>query len=73
MLEDHYVSLVMSDINDDETKELQPEIRQKYLRNRFRNYMNRFQLFYGNQKPLDLSIEIKNNQLHMQLKNEPTP
>jgi hypothetical protein len=71
VLEDRYVSLLMSDISDEQIKELQPEIRQKYLRNRFRNYMNRFQLFYGNEKPLDLSCETKNNTLNIQLKNDP--
>jgi hypothetical protein len=73
MLEDRYVSLLMSDISDEEIRELQPEIRQKYLRNRFRNYMNRFQLFYGNEKQLELSAELKNNQINLLLKNEPNP
>lgn len=72
LLEDRYVSLLLSDITDEEMRELQPEIRQKYLRNRFRNYMNRFQLFYGNEKQLDLSCEVKNNQINLLLKNEPT-
>ncbi len=71
LLEDRYVSLLMSDITDEEIRELQPEIRQKYLRNRFRNYMNRFQLYYGNEKPLDLSCEIRNSQINLLLKNEP--
>jgi hypothetical protein len=70
LLEDRYVSLLMSDISDEEIRELQPEIRQKYLRNRFRNYMNRFQLFYGNDKPLDLQAELRNNQITIQLKHD---
>lgn len=70
VLEDHYVSLILSDINDDESKQLQPEVRQKYLRNRFRNYMNRFQLFYGNEKQLDLTAELKSNLINITLKND---
>ncbi len=73
LLEDRYVSLLMSDISDEEIRELQPEIRQKYLRNRFRNYMNRFQLFYGNDRVLDFTAENRNNQITLQLKNDSAP
>jgi hypothetical protein len=73
LLEDRYVSLLMSDISDEEIRELQPEIRQKYLRNRFRNYMNRFQLFYGNDRILDFTAENRNNQITLQLKNDSAP
>ncbi|MDN3504068.1 MAG: hypothetical protein P0S95_00655 [Rhabdochlamydiaceae bacterium] len=62
-LEDRYVSHVLSDVSDKEIRELQPELRQKYLRNRFRNYMNRFQLFKPNDKLLELSFELKGNQI----------
>lgn len=66
LLEDRYVSLLLSDISDEQMKELQPEIRQKYLRNRFRNYMNRFQLFVSEDKPLEIVTEVKNNTLFIQ-------
>ncbi|MCF7806358.1 MAG: hypothetical protein K9M07_02180 [Simkaniaceae bacterium] len=62
-LEDRYVSIVLSDVSDKEIRELQPELRQKYLRNRFRNYMNRFQLFRSDDKLLELSFELNGNQI----------
>lgn len=62
-LEDKYVSIVLSDSSDKEIRELQPDLRQKYLRNRFRNYMNRFQLFRSPDKMLDLTFELKGNQI----------
>lgn len=68
-LEDRYVSIVLSDTSDKEIRELQPELRQKYLRNRFRNYMNRFQLFKANDKLLELSFELKGNQIIVSEKN----
>jgi hypothetical protein len=40
-LEDTYVSTLMSDVSDEDIRLLQPALRQEYLRNRFRSYMNR--------------------------------
>jgi hypothetical protein len=45
VLEDRYVATLMSDVSDDELKELLPSLREEYLRNRFRSFMNRFQLY----------------------------
>lgn len=59
VLEDRYVSLIMSDISDDEVRDLQPAMREEYLRNRFRNYMNRFQLYSPDDKRFDLKVELK--------------
>jgi hypothetical protein len=67
-LEDRYVSLILSDASDEEIKQMQPELRQKYLRNRFRNYMNRFQLFSADDKLLELSFELKGNQINVSTK-----
>lgn len=44
-LEDKYVATLMSDVSDEDIRLLQPSLREEYLRNRFRSYMNRFQLF----------------------------
>lgn len=58
LLEDRFVSLMMSDVSDTEVRELQPLVREEYLRNRFRSYMNRFQLYRSDDKRLDLSIRL---------------
>lgn len=67
-LEDRYVSMLLSDGADDELVELQPKKREEYLRNRFRNYMNRFQLFKGRDAKFDLKIELKGNGVHVEEK-----
>ena len=67
-LEDRYVSLILSDASDEEIRQMQPELRQKYLRNRFRNYMNRFQLFTQDDKLLELVFELKGNQINVSAK-----
>ncbi|MBI5273992.1 MAG: hypothetical protein HY860_02930 [Chlamydiales bacterium] len=68
VLEDRYVSMLISDTSDDDIRELQPMLRQDYLRNRFRNYMNRFQLFTSDDKLLDLNIQIRDNQIFIEPK-----
>lgn len=64
-LEDRYVSIILSDVSDEEIRQMQPELRQKYLRNRFRNYMNRFALFSSDDKLLNLVFELKGNQINV--------
>ncbi len=63
VLEDRYVSTLMSDSSNQEIRDLQPSLRQEYLRNRFRNYMNRFQLFKSDDKLLQLNVALKGNQV----------
>lgn len=65
LLEDRYVSLKMSDISDEQVRELQPLVREEYLRNRFRSYMNRFQLFITEEQRLDLKITLENNKVQI--------
>lgn len=59
-LEDRYVAKVMAESND-ELGDLQPHLREDYLRNRFRNYMNRFRLYTPDNKKLSLKIELQAN------------
>jgi hypothetical protein len=66
LLEDRYVSLQMSDISDEELRELQPLVREEYLRNRFRSYMNRFQLFKADDTRLDLDIRLDNKKVSIE-------
>ncbi|MDE3045227.1 MAG: hypothetical protein KGJ02_01085 [Verrucomicrobiota bacterium] len=59
-LEDRYVAKVLSQSND-ELGDVQPHLREDYLRNRFRSYMNRFRLYTPNHKKLSLKIELQAN------------
>ncbi|MFI5334439.1 MAG: YbbR-like domain-containing protein [Chlamydiales bacterium] len=59
-LEDRYVAMIMTGSSEDEVHNLQPAIREEYLRNRFRNYMNRFQLYWPDDKRFELKVELKN-------------
>lgn len=65
LLEDRYVSLMMSDVSDEEVRELQPLVREEYLRNRFRSYMNRFQLYKSDEKRLELNAYLENNKVQL--------
>ena len=63
VLEDRYVSILLS---DEEHRHEDPSFakqREEYLRNRFRSYMNRFQLYKSQTEKLKLSIEIDQNQI----------
>ncbi len=73
LLEDRYVSKMMADVSNEEGRDLQPLLREEYLRNRFRSYMNRFQLFKSDEKRLELSIHLENHQIHIQEGSPPLP
>jgi hypothetical protein len=62
-LEDRYVSKLMSDVSDHDIRILQPALREEYLRNRFRSYMHRFQLFCSDDYKFELKIQIKDHQI----------
>lgn len=72
-LENQYVSALMSDVSDEEVRLLQPSLREEYLRNRFRSYMNRFQLFKNDDTKLDLAIFLKENVVEVHETNSITP
>lgn len=57
-LENRYVAKVLSESND-ELADVQPRLREDYLRNRFRSYMNRFRLYTQDRKKLALKIELE--------------
>lgn len=67
-LEDRYVAKVISD-SSDEVNDVQPHLREDYLRNRFRNYMTRFRLYTPNNKKLNLKIELKANAISVTPQN----
>ena len=62
-LEELYVGLIQSDTPDNECRELHPHLRDSYLRNRFRNYMNRFQLYKSEQEPFELTPKLIDNSI----------
>lgn len=63
-LEDLYVTTLLS--NDPyENDLLQPGLREDYLRNRFRNYMNRFQLYNANGSKFELKAEMDGNTVRL--------
>ena len=63
LLEDKYVTILMSDVSDRDIRLLQPTLREEYLRNRFRSYMNRFQFFRADDTKFELAALLKNNQI----------
>lgn len=65
VLEDRYVSTLMSDVPDDELRSLQPHLREEYLRNRFRSYMNRFQFYKSDDTKLELNFELSDNKINI--------
>jgi len=60
-LEDRYIRFLKSDASDDEVRDLQPQLREAYLRNRFRNYMHRFQLYKSASEPLEICPKLQGN------------
>lgn len=58
-LEDQYVQAFNGEIADPDILLLAPILREEYLRNRFRSYVNRLQLFKTDETKLDLSISLK--------------
>ncbi len=62
-LENRYVDILMADVSNQELSDLNPQVREEYLRNRFRSYMNRFALYDENNRPLKLFITKKGSQI----------
>lgn len=71
LLEDRFVSLMMSDVIDEDLSELQPLVREEYLRDRFRRYMNRFQLFQSDESRLELNIFLQNGKVMIEEGSKP--
>jgi len=63
-LEDQYVKLMMGELNNNKNKTKQNPIRrEKQLRTRFRNYLQKFQLHHPNTKQLRLECRMKGNNI----------
>ncbi|MES2198973.1 MAG: hypothetical protein V4489_02245 [Chlamydiota bacterium] len=65
-LEDQYVSTLMSDASDENIRIMKPSIREEYLRNRFRSYMNRFRLFTADDTKFELNARIEGNNVEIE-------
>lgn len=61
-LEDKYVSMMQAEFYE-ETSDMDATVQQSYLRNRFRSFMNRFQLVTEDGKPLDLNINLEGKKI----------
>ncbi len=68
-LEDRYVAKVLSESSDEVLQELQPQLREEYLRNRFRSYMDSFRLYTSNDERLLLHIELQANTVTVSPRN----
>ncbi|VHO02992.1 hypothetical protein [Candidatus Rhabdochlamydia sp. T3358] len=60
-LEDQYVQAFNGELVDPDILLLAPILREEYLRNRFRSYVNRLQLFKVDETKLNLSVSLKKN------------
>ncbi len=69
-LEDQYIDKAMSD-SLDESLSVQPHLREDYLRNRFRSYMNRFRLHTLKNGKLNLNIELEGHSISVTPTNYP--
>jgi len=63
VLEDKYVSILMSDDNTNNNDPSYLKRREEYLRDRFRHYMNHFQLYKSDREKFDLRVELQGNQI----------
>ncbi|NDD58567.1 MAG: hypothetical protein EBZ47_04835 [Chlamydiae bacterium] len=66
MLENKYVERLFSDTSDEDIRTLKPAFREEYLRNRFRSYMNRFQLFTSNDEKFSLVATLEDGSILLQ-------
>jgi len=60
-LEDSYVRFLTSDVSDKELRDRHPQLREEFLRNRFRNYMNRFQLYKSETEKFTICPTLQGN------------
>ncbi len=69
-LENRYVTRAIAESNDI-IYDVQPHLVEDYLRNRFRNYMERFRLYTPDNQKLSLKIELKANAISVTPQNYP--
>lgn len=62
-LENAYVELSNAEVLSPELSSLSSQMREEYLRNRFRSYISRIEFYTENDKPLELFITRKGSQI----------
>ena len=65
-LENIYVASLMSDVSDADIRLMHPPLREEYLRNRFRSYMNNLQLFKADESKFELIARLKEHVVHIE-------
>jgi len=63
VLEDKYVSILMSDDGENNNDPVYVKRREEYLRGRFRHYMHQFKLYKSDQEKFDLKVELKGHKI----------
>jgi len=69
-MEDRFVSKMISE-SGDEISDIQPHLREDFLRNRFRSYMDCFRLYTPNNQKLHLKISLQANTISVVPENYP--
>lgn len=65
-LENRYVAKMLSELAD-ETRDIQPQMREEYLRSRFRLYMNKLCLYNHKKEKLSLDVQLEANAISVHL------
>lgn len=64
-LEDTFVNKILSQETDEEAKEMEPHMREEYLRHIFREYMNKCRLYLSPEQKLNLYITLEGSEVHI--------
>ncbi len=72
-LENQYIETLMSDASDEDIRSMRPSLREEYLRNRFRSYMNRFELFKSEYIKFEIDAFIEGNFIEIEETKELVP
>ncbi len=63
MLEQQFVKMIRSDASESEDRDVKPQMREEYIANRFRSYIQRMVLFTADDVKLELKLEMKDGQI----------
>ncbi|NGX34780.1 MAG: hypothetical protein K1060chlam1_01136 [Candidatus Anoxychlamydiales bacterium] len=64
-LEDKFVNKILSEETDEESKEMEPHMREEYLRHIFRSYMHICRLYISPEKKLNLNITLEGSEVRV--------
>lgn len=69
-LENGYVITSMEQDSESQAIDMQPKLREEYLRNRFRNYKRNLELSISENQPLELRAELQASTINLELKTK---